>query len=104
MTQTPRVFNLTTDGEEGLREAAAAVREGQCIVLPTDTVYGIGADAFDADAVQRLLNAKERGRDMPPPVLVAEPSMLRAVADEVPEAAAALAKAFWPGALTLILR
>lgn len=106
MTQSPRVFNLDADadGDTGLREAAAAVREGQCIVLPTDTVYGIGADAFDADAVQRLLNAKERGRDMPPPVLVAEPSMLRAVADEVPEGAAALAKAFWPGALTLILR
>lgn len=104
MTETARVFNLRYDGDSALNEAAAAVRDGQCIVLPTDTVYGIGADAFNRDAVQRLLDAKERGRDMPPPVLVAEPSMLRAVADEVPEAAANLAKAFWPGALTLILR
>lgn len=104
MTETARVFHLSPDTDTGLDEAAAAVRDGQCIVLPTDTVYGIGADAFNRDAVQRLLDAKERGRDMPPPVLVAEPSMLRAVADEVPEAATALAKAFWPGALTLILR
>lgn len=101
---TDNVYLLEPDGDAGLTAAVEAVRAGQCIVLPTDTVYGIGADAFDGDAVQRLLDAKERGRDMPPPVLVAEPLMLRAVADEVPEAAAALAKAFWPGALTLILR
>lgn len=97
-------FNLNTHREAGLTEAVTAVRAGQCIVLPTDTVYGIGADAFDAAAVQGLLDAKERGRDMPPPVLIAEPSMLRAIAEEVPAAAAALAKAFWPGALTLILK
>lgn len=98
------VFDLSTGPETGLAEAVAAVREGRCIVLPTDTVYGIGANAFEAAAVQGLLDAKERGRDMPPPVLIAEPSMLRAIADEVPAGAAALAKAFWPGALTLILK
>lgn len=102
MTET--VFHLDSAGDAGLDAAAEAVRAGQCIVLPTDTVYGIGADAFSSDAVQRLLDAKHRGRDMPPPVLVAEPLMLRAVADEVPEGARQLAKAFWPGALTLILR
>lgn len=101
---TDNVYLLEPDTDAGLAQAAEAVRAGRCIVLPTDTVYGIGADAFDSDAVQRLLDAKERGRDMPPPVLLAEPMMLRAVAEEVPEAAAALAKAFWPGALTLILR
>lgn len=98
------VFDLNSGPETGLAEAVAAVREGRCIVLPTDTVYGIGADAFQAAAVQGLLDAKERGRDLPPPVLIAEPSMLRAIADEVPSGAAALAKAFWPGALTLILK
>ena len=98
------VFNLSTDQEAGLAAAAEAVRGGRCVVLPTDTVYGIGANAFDATAVQGLLDAKERGRDMPPPVLIAEPSMLRAIADEVPAGAAALAKAFWPGALTLIVK
>ena len=102
MTETARVINL--DDDAALGDAATAVREGKCIVIPTDTVYGIGADAFDADAVQGLLDAKERGRDMPPPVLIAEPVMLRAIADDVPEAAFALAKAFWPGALTLIVK
>lgn len=104
MNDTARVLNLSLDEEAGLAAAVAAVKEGRCIVLPTDTVYGIGANAFDAVAVQGLLDAKERGRDMPPPVLIAEPSMLRAVADEVPPAAAALAKALWPGALTLVLK
>ncbi|SHI64216.1 tRNA threonylcarbamoyl adenosine modification protein, Sua5/YciO/YrdC/YwlC family [Tessaracoccus bendigoensis DSM 12906] len=104
MTEPARVLNLAVDREAALSEAVDAVRRGACVVLPTDTVYGIGADAFDRDAVQGLLDAKERGRDMPPPVLIAEPSMLRAIADEVPEGAAALAKALWPGALTLVLK
>lgn len=102
MTETARVINL--DDDQALADAATAVRDGHCIVLPTDTVYGIGADAFNTDAVQRLLDAKERGRDMPPPVLIAEPVMLRAMADDVPEAAFSLAKAFWPGALTIIVK
>lgn len=97
-------FNLRTDEGAGLAAAVEAVRAGRCIVLPTDTVYGIGADAFDAAAVQGLLDAKERGRDMPPPVLIAEPAMLRAIADDVPPAAAAVAKRFWPGGLTLIVK
>lgn len=104
MTESALVISLDTDAEASLAEATSAVRRGACIVLPTDTVYGIGANAFDAAAVQGLLDAKERGRDMPPPVLVAEPSMLRAVADDVPQPAAELAKAFWPGPLTLILK
>lgn len=104
MTDTVRVYNLSHDQDNALADAVQAVRDGLCIVLPTDTVYGIGANAFDDDAVQRLLDAKERGRDMPPPVLIAEPSMVRAIADEVPAAANAVAKAFWPGALTLILK
>ena len=56
-------------------------------MLPTDTVYGIGADAFSAKAVQRLLDAKHRGRDMPPPVLIGEPTLIRALAVNVPEPA-----------------
>jgi len=88
---------------DSIQVAADAVRRGECIVLPTDTVYGIGADAFSAPAVQRLLNAKRRGRDMPPPVLLPEADLLPTVA-EVPDAARRLADAFWPGALTLILR
>lgn len=55
---------------EGVRFAAAAVRRGELVVLPTDTVYGVGADAFSAEAVRLLLEAKGRGREVPPPVLV----------------------------------
>jgi len=82
--------------------ARVAVADGLCIVLPTDTVYGIGADAFDGEAVQRLLDAKQRGRDMPPPVLISEPSLIRALASDVPQAAKDLVAEHWPGALTVI--
>ena len=101
-------FDCTTGDSVGLARAVEAARQaierGECIVLPTDTVYGIGADAFDADAVQRLLDAKIRGRDMPPPVLVAEPSLVRALAVEVPEQAKDLMARHWPGPLTVILK
>jgi len=90
--------------DDALALATAAVARGECIVLPTDTVYGIGADATSPTAVQRLLNAKNRGRDMPPPVLLADAAQLHDVARDVPAAADRLADAFWPGALTLILR
>lgn len=90
--------------ESALDAAAQAVRDGGLIVLPTDTVYGIGADAFTPDAVQDLLMAKGRGRDVPPPVLVGDPAVLHALAVDVPDSAEDLANAFWPGALTLILR
>lgn len=84
-------------------EAVNAVRCGELVVLPTDTVYGIGADAFNANAVAALLAAKGRGRQLPPPVLVGAVSALDALAADVPAGARALAVAFWPGALTLIL-
>lgn len=96
-------FDLSSDRDAALEAAVAAVRAGECIVLPTDTVYGIGADASNAAAVQRLLDAKRRGRDMPPPVLIAETGMLKALATHVNDLAVALAEKFWPGALTLIL-
>jgi L-threonylcarbamoyladenylate synthase len=84
--------------------AKEAVEAGGCIVLPTDTVYGIGADAFSAEAVQRLLDAKGRGRDMPPPVLIGESSLIRALTMDVPEEAKDLIARHWPGALTVICR
>jgi L-threonylcarbamoyladenylate synthase len=89
---------------EACEAARQAIKDGECIVLPTDTVYGIGADAFSAEAVQRLLDAKKRGRDMPPPVLIGEPALLRTLAVDIPETANALVDKHWPGALTVICR
>jgi L-threonylcarbamoyladenylate synthase len=89
---------------EACEAARLAIKDGECIVLPTDTVYGIGADAFSADAVQRLLDAKKRGRDMPPPVLIGEPALLKTLAVDVPESANELVDTYWPGALTVICR
>lgn len=82
--------------------ASHALQRGDLVVMPTDTVYGIAADAFDADAVQELLDAKGRGREMPPPVLVSSATTLDALAVKVPTWARALVQEFWPGALTLV--
>lgn len=90
--------------EDALEQAADAIADGECIVLPTDTVYGIGADALNSLAVQRLLNTKERGRDMPPPVLISDSVALPALCQHIPSAAQDLAEKYWPGGLTLILR
>jgi L-threonylcarbamoyladenylate synthase len=90
--------------EAGLAAAVTAVRRGQLVVLPTDTVYGLGVDAFDADGVQRLLDAKGRGRDMPPPVLISSDTTLEALASEVPAWASGLIAAYWPGPLTIVCR
>ena len=90
-------------GVPALAAAAQHLRAGGLLVLPTDTVYGIGCLAADADAVSRLLAAKGRGRQMPPPVLVAGPEQLDGLVAHVPASARALIEACWPGALTLVL-
>ncbi|GAA4674137.1 L-threonylcarbamoyladenylate synthase [Streptomyces buecherae] len=93
-----------TDRKTGLREAASAIRRGELVVLPTDTVYGVGADAFSAEAVADLLAAKGRGRGMPSPVLVGSPNTLHGLVTDFSEQAWELVDAFWPGALTLVAR
>ena len=97
---------MTTDDERetAIEAAAMAIRRGLLIVLPTDTVYGIAADAFSPDAVQSLLDAKGRGREMPPPVLVSAATTLDALAVGVPSYARVLIEEFWPGALTIVCR
>ncbi|WP_043616304.1 L-threonylcarbamoyladenylate synthase [Nonomuraea candida] len=89
---------------EGLTEAAAAARRGELVVLPTDTVYGIGADAFTPAAVAKLLDAKGRGRDMPPPVLVGTVRAATALVEDLGPYGQDLIDAFWPGPLTLVCK
>lgn len=88
--------------EAAIEAASLAVQRGELIVLPTDTVYGIGADAFDPAAVRGLLAAKGRGREMPPPVLISAATTVDALAVRLPGYARALIEAFWPGPLTLV--
>ena len=87
----------------GMRLARTAIARGELVVLPTDTVYGLGADAFSADAVSRLLAAKGRTRQSPPPVLVPNTVSMLALAAHQYDPVQALVEAFWPGGLTLIV-
>ncbi|GAB4083758.1 hypothetical protein GCM10028784_03880 [Myceligenerans cantabricum] len=99
------VLDATDPGSWGpaIDEAVNAISRGSLVVLPTDTVYGIAADAFDAAAVAALLAAKGRGRQMPPPVLIGDVATLDGLATDVPGVARDLAEAFWPGGFTIIL-
>lgn len=101
----PTIYDCSVTSEllTGTRLARAAIGRGELIVLPTDTVYGVGADAFNADAVAKLLEAKGRGRQSPPPVLISGLDTLDALAETVPDEVRALADAFWPGGLTIVL-
>ncbi|GIH11405.1 putative threonylcarbamoyl-AMP synthase [Rhizocola hellebori] len=89
--------------DRGIKAAIDAVGSGDLVVLPTDTVYGIGADAFKAWSVTNLLNAKGRDRQMPPPVLVGSRHTLDGLVTRMPPAARDLVAAFWPGALTIVV-
>ncbi|WP_405060794.1 L-threonylcarbamoyladenylate synthase [Kribbella sp. NBC_01505] len=96
-------FDFTGDElAPAYRAAVDAIEAGDLVVLPTDTVYGLAADAFKSDAVQRLLDAKGRGRDMPPPVLISVVESLDALATDIPDAGRKLCEKFWPGPLTVI--
>jgi tRNA threonylcarbamoyl adenosine modification protein (Sua5/YciO/YrdC/YwlC family) len=100
------VYDCTTEKgrAEGVAKAVEAVRAGEVVVLPTDTVYGVGADAFSAEAVASLLAAKGRGREMPPPVLVPSVRTVDGLATDVPPWARDLIREFWPGPLTLVFK
>ena len=99
-------FDCTNVAERdaGIREAAAALGKGELAVIPTDTVYGLAADAFTPDAVTALLAAKGRGRQMPPPVLVGSRRAAFALVEDVSSSASDLIDEFWPGGLTLVFR
>jgi tRNA threonylcarbamoyl adenosine modification protein (Sua5/YciO/YrdC/YwlC family) len=100
------VYDCTTPQglTEGVAAAVVAAQAGRVVVLPTDTLYGVGCDAFCAEAVSAVLAAKGRGREMPPPVLVPNPRTVDGLAREVPDYARALIQAHWPGPLTLVLK
>ncbi|WP_435203184.1 L-threonylcarbamoyladenylate synthase [Janibacter sp. GS2] len=100
---SPVVDATTSEREASVATAVDAVRRGEVVVIPTDTVYGIAADAFDRDAVAAVLEAKGRGRDMPPPVLVPDVRTVDGLARGVPAQARRLIDAVWPGPLTLVL-
>lgn len=87
----------------GMRMARTAIGRGDLVVLPTDTVYGVAADAFNPAAVQKLLDAKGRTRQSPPPVLIPGIPTLDALAENVPDEVRHLVQAYWPGGLTVIL-
>ena len=91
------------DRDRGVEAAVDAVKRGDLVVLPTDTVYGLGADAFKPWAVTALLEAKGRDRQMPPPVLVGTRATLDGLVFNLPDTARDLVEAFWPGALTIVV-
>ncbi|MCU6480679.1 L-threonylcarbamoyladenylate synthase [Arthrobacter sp. A2-55] len=101
---TTTSYNCTNDDQrvEGLAHAQKAIAAKQVIVMPTDTVYGIAADAFSPQAVATLLAAKGRGRNMPPPVLIPRIGTMEGLATDIPDDARKLAEKYWPGPLTII--
>ena len=100
-----RIYDCSDNSDllTGMRLARQAIAKGQLVVIPTDTVYGVAADAFSPAAVALLLEAKGRGRQSPPPVLMPSAHTLAGLADNVPEKVKALADKFWPGGLTIVL-
>lgn len=100
------LFDCRDPGRRGpaISAAAAALKSGRLVVMPTDTVYGLAADAFDSAAVSALLAAKGRGRDMPVGVLVGSWHTIEGLVYHVPDAARELIRAFWPGALSLVVQ
>jgi tRNA threonylcarbamoyl adenosine modification protein (Sua5/YciO/YrdC/YwlC family) len=89
---------------DAIKTAANSVASGELVVLPTDTVYGLGADAFQPAAVAELLRVKGRGRDVPVPVLVGSWSTIDGLVSAVDARTRSLVEAFWPGGLTLVVR
>lgn len=101
-----KLYDCSTvaDRDRGIQAAIEAVQRGELVVMPTDTVYGLGADAFKSWSVTQLLNAKGRGRQMPPPVLVGSRQALDGLVFTLDHTARELVEAFWPGALTVVVR
>lgn len=101
-----RIYDCSVDTDllTGMRLAKIALQRDELVVIPTDTVYGLAANAFSHKGVEALLAAKGRTAASPPPVLISNITQLDALTEFVPEIARKLATTFWPGALTMILK
>ncbi len=99
-----RIVDAVGDRDEAVSVAATALRHGDLVVAPTDTVYGVTADAFNPEATQRIFMAKRRQKRFPLPVLIRSPKQLMGLVTSVPETAERLMAAYWPGPLTLVVR
>jgi L-threonylcarbamoyladenylate synthase len=104
-------FSATTDSRSlrdvflmGICQAIATLRRGNVIVFPTETVYGLGADALNLEAVEKVFQLKGRNPDIPIPIIVADRAMLKGLVDKIPPIAEKLIEQFWPGPLTLVLK
>ena len=89
--------------EEALPQALRALRNGQLVLFPTDTVYGLACDLWQVEAVKRLYWAKQRPPSLPIPILVAAPEHVMQVASELPVLFAPLVERHWPGGLSLVV-
>jgi L-threonylcarbamoyladenylate synthase len=94
---------MRVEDPEAIAVAVEALRQGQLVAFPTDTVYGVGASAFLPTAVERLYVAKERPRSLAIPLLLSSAADVPLVAEDVPKMANLLMRRFWPGGLTLVL-
>ncbi len=92
------------DRDAAVAAAAAALQRGEVVVMPTDTVYGIAADAFNPTGTGRIFAAKRRGRSVPLPVLIRSPKQLLGLVTRVPVEADRLMAAYWPGPLTIVVQ
>jgi L-threonylcarbamoyladenylate synthase len=90
---------------EAIAEAVAVIQRGGVIIYPTETIYGLGCDATNENAVQRLLEIKGRSGEnyKPPPILIAGEEQLQLLVENIPDSAQQLMQKHWPGALTLVL-
>lgn len=97
------VIDARTAPEDAVSAAAEALRAGDLVVVPTDTVYGVAADAFRPEATAKIFRAKRRSRAFPLPVLIRGPKQLLGLVTAVPEEAERLMAAYWPGPLTIVV-
>ncbi|GAA1472271.1 MULTISPECIES: L-threonylcarbamoyladenylate synthase [Corynebacterium] len=100
-----QIYNCAdaAEREEGMALAVKAAKSGRLVVMPTDTLYGLGCDAFDNDAVASLLATKHRGPDMPVPVLVGSWDTVKGLVATLDDTAQTLIEAFWPGGLSIVV-